>query len=189
LILWQFFPGGKMQPKRQLILIFPALIAMMLMVPSCTKKVTQPAPAVQAPEKQPATEAAEQEQEQLKKEAQERELRAAKIKFMYEDIYFKKGSYTLDPEAGEILMRKAEWLHNHPDIKVIIEGHTNDRGSKESNFALGDRRAGEVKSFLIRQGIAPERLIAESYGNEKPIDTAKTPAAQAKNRRVHFVVE
>jgi peptidoglycan-associated lipoprotein len=178
-----------MQPKRQLILILSALIPMMLVVTSCSKKVTRPAPAVLASEKLASAEAARQEQERLKKEAEERELRAAKIKFMYEDIYFKNGSYALDPEAREILMRKAEWLHSHPDIKVIIEGHTNDRGSKEYNFALGDRRAGEVKSFLIRQGIGPERLIAESYGNEKPIDTAKTPEAQAKNRRVHFVVE
>ena len=72
---------------------------------------------------------------------------------------------------------------------MLIEGHTNARGSKEYNFAFGDRRAGEVKSFLLKQGIATERLIAISYGKEKPIDPAKTKEAKAKNRRVHFVIK
>ncbi len=108
---------------------------------------------------------------------------------MYEDIYFKKGSYTLTPEAEEILSRKADWLHKHPEIKVVIEGHTDERGSKEYNIAFGDRRAGAVKSFLIKKGIARERLTAASFGKEKPIDTQNTEAAREKNRRVHFVLE
>jgi peptidoglycan-associated lipoprotein len=72
---------------------------------------------------------------------------------------------------------------------VIIEGHTNNRGSKEYNFALGDRRAGAVKSFLIKHGVDSPRLIAVSYGNERPIDASKTEKGKEKNRRVHFVVE
>ena len=132
---------------------------------------------------------AELEQERLRKEAEERELRAEKIKFMYEDVYFKKGSAALTSEAEELLFRKAEWLHKHPEINVIIEGHTDERGSKEFNIAFGDRRAGAVKSFLIRQGIDRERLNAVSFGKEKPIDPRRTEEAKAKNRRIHFVVE
>ena len=132
---------------------------------------------------------AELEQERLRKEAEARELRAEKIKFMYEDVYFKKGSAALTPEAKELLIRKAEWLHKHPEINVVIEGHTDERGSKEFNIAFGDRRAGAVKSFLIKEGIARERLNAVSFGKEKPIDARRTEEAKAKNRRVHFVIE
>ena len=122
-------------------------------------------------------------------EAQEKEFRTARIKFMYEDIYFKKGSYRLQPEARSILKRKAEFLKKYPDIAVIIEGHTDERGTRETNIAFGDRRAGAVKSFLIREGIERYRLIPVSFGKERPIDTRKTEKARAKNRRVHFVVK
>jgi peptidoglycan-associated lipoprotein len=77
----------------------------------------------------------------------------------------------------------------NPDLNVLLEGHTDERGSKEYNFALGDQRAGAVKSFLIRQGIESPRLIAVSYGNERPIENSKTEQGKEKNRRVHFVVE
>ena len=108
---------------------------------------------------------------------------------MYEDVYFEKGRYRLQPEAQEILKRKAQFLKKYPEISVILEGHTDEGGSKETNLALGDRRAGEVKSFLIREGIETERLIPVSFGRERPIDAGKTEASRAKNRRVHLVVE
>jgi peptidoglycan-associated lipoprotein len=122
-------------------------------------------------------------------EAQKKEFRAAKIKFTYEDIYFKKGSYRLQPEARVILKRKAEFLKKYPEITVIIEGHTDERGSRETNIAFGDRRAGAVKSFLIREGIQRDRLIPVSFGKERPISAAKNEKARAKNRRVHFVIK
>lgn len=131
----------------------------------------------------------ELEKERQRKEALEKEFRAAKIKFVYEDVYFKRGSYRLQPEAREILKRKAEFLKKYPQVSVIIEGHTDERGSKETNIAFGDRRAGEVKSFLIREGIERGRLIPVSFGKERPVDTGKTEKARAKNRRVHFVIE
>lgn len=178
-----------MQSKSRLFVILLTLISIMILMPACAKMLVTSAPKDQTSKEDDAAEKARLEEERLKKEAEERELRAAKIKFMYEDVYFKKGSYALTPEAREILTRKAEWLRNHPDINVIIEGHTDERGSKEYNLAFGDRRAGEVKEFLLKQGIATERLIVISYGNEKPIDPARTKEARAKNRRVHFVIE
>ena len=129
------------------------------------------------------------EKEQQEREARERELRAEKSKFMNEDIYFEKASYKLTPDARELLQRKAFWLQKNSDIRVIIEGHTDEAGSKEYNFALGEQRAGAAKSFLLGHGIQTSRLIAVSFGNERPIDTSGTAAAQSRNRRVHFVVE
>jgi len=186
-------------------LILMAIIAGLLIMPSCSKNQVQTeAPVVEEQEQEMTAEktqaAPEQEmtaektqaaleQERLEREAAERKLRAEKIKFMYEDVYFSKGRYSLSPETQEILKRKAVWLMKNPDLTVLLEGHTDERGTKEYNFALGDLRAGAVKSFLIRQGIESPRLIAVSYGNERPIDTSKTEKDREKNRRVHFVVE
>ena len=173
-------------------LILMAIAAVLVTIPSCSKKQVQTEePAVQEQEKEMAAEKTpeELEQERREREAAERQLRAEKIKFMYEDIYFKKGRYGLNAEAQNILKRKAAWLMKNPDLKVVVEGHTDERGSKEYNFALGDLRAGAVKSFLIRQGIESPRLIAVSYGNERPSDSSKTEKGREKNRRVHFVVE
>lgn len=178
-----------MQSKSRLFVILLTLISVLILMPACAKMLVSSAPEDQTSQEEDAADKARLEEERLKKEAEERELRAAKIKFMYEDVHFKKGSYALTPEAKGILTRKAEWLRNHPDTKVIIEGHTDERGSREYNIAFGDRRAGEVKSFLLKQGIARERLIAISYGKEKPIDPARTKEAKAKNRRVHFVIK
>jgi peptidoglycan-associated lipoprotein len=131
----------------------------------------------------------ELEAERQRKEAEQRRFLAAKTEVMQEDIYFQKGSYRLQPEARTILDRKADFLKKYPDVSVIIEGHTNERGSRETNIAFGDRRAGAVKSFLIREGIDSSRLIAVSFGKERPVDTGSTEKARAKNRRVHFVVQ
>ena len=172
-----------MRTKMNTWLILLTVLPGMLFLGACAKKdVRQPSEIEESSLEDADT-------EQNRKEAKERELRAEKIKFMYEDIYFKKGSYALTAEAKELLIRKAEWLHKHPEINVVIEGHTDERGSKEFNIAFGDRRAGAVKSFLIKQGIDRERLNAVSFGKEKPIDPRRTEEAKAKNRRVHFVIE
>ena len=167
-------------------LILMAIVAGLLTIPSCSKNQVQTeAPVVQEQEQEMTAEKTRQEleQERLEREAAERKLRAEKIKFMYEDIYFNKGRYSLNPEAREILQRKAQWLMKNASLSVLVEGHTDERGSKEYNFALGDLRAGAVKSFLIRQGIESPRLIAVSYGNERPIDTSKTERDRGIGRR------
>ena len=181
-----------MHNKLGLAVFLTAFIVFATILPSCSKNTT-PAEDTAAAMQQEDLEA-QKVREQLEKERQmreeqESELRAQKIKFMYEDIYFEKGSYQLTPKDRELLLSKAQWLQQHPKIKVVIEGHTDEPGSKEYNLALGDRRAGAVKSFLIRQGVEPARLIAVSYGKEKPIDAAGTEKASSRNRRVHFLVE
>jgi len=181
-----------MQINRRYGLFLMAIVAGLITIPSCSKdQVQTEAPVTQEQEQEMTAEKSQEEleQERLEREAAERKLRAEKIKFMYEDVYFQKGRYSLSSEAQEILKRKATWLMNNPDLDVLLEGHTNERGSKEYNFALGDLRAGAVKTFLIRQGIKSPRLIAVSYGNERPIDKSKTEKGKEKNRRVHFVVE
>jgi len=171
-------------------------VVLFLMIPSltiitaCAKKATvvKKEPAVEAEtadaERQKALEA-----ERQRKEAEERQFQRDKYQFEHEDIYFQKGSYQLQPEALTILYRKAEFLKKYPDVSVIIEGHTDERGSRETNMAFGERRAGAVKSFLIKEGIDSSRLVAVSFGKEHPVDTGRSENARAKNRRVHFVIK
>jgi peptidoglycan-associated lipoprotein len=167
--------------RRGLILLL--LIPALAIIPACTKKAT-------TVEKEPGTTVDQADIDRQKElEAEQRQFQAAKRQFISEDIYFKRGSYQLQPQARTILYRKAEFLKKYPDVAVIIEGHTDERGTREANIAFGDRRAGEVKSFLIREGIERERLIPVSFGKEHPVATGKTEADRAKNRRVHFVVK
>ena len=179
-----------MHPSLRSGLILLLMILSLITLPACAKKT-------HVVQKEPKTEInqteidrqKELEAERKRKEAEQRRFRAAKTQFMVEDIYFKRGSYRLQPEARTILYRKAEFLKKYPHLSVIIEGHTDESGSRETNIAFGERRAGAVKSFLIREGIQRDRLIAVSYGKERPVDTGKSEKARAKNRRVHFVIK
>jgi peptidoglycan-associated lipoprotein len=181
-----------MKIRLHVAVILFVILSVLVGFSACSKKTPEPRESdVTMPEEDLA---AQKVREQLEKERQEREakarqLRSEKIKFMYEDVYFEKGSYKLSLEARKLLKSKALWLQKNSDLKVIVEGHTDEAGSKEYNFALGDQRAGAVKSFLIGQDVQSWRLIAVSYGNEQPIDTGNLETAKAKNRRVHFVLE
>jgi len=106
-----------------------------------------------------------------------------------EDVYFEFDRSTLTREAQEILTQKALWLESNSTVKVVIEGHCDDRGTSEYNLALGDRRAASTKVFLIDLGVSPSRLMTISYGEERPLITGQSENAWAKNRRAHFEVE
>jgi len=184
-----------MQIKLHVAIILFVILSVLVGFSACSKKTPAPQESdVTMPQEDLEAQKVREKLEKLEKERQEheakaRQLRAEKIKFMYEDVYFEKGSYKLGLEARKLLKSKALWLHKNSDFKVIVEGHTDEAGSIEYNFALGDRRAGAVKSFLIGQDVQSWRLIAVSYGNEQPIDTGDLETAKAKNRRVHFVLE
>lgn len=127
--------------------------------------------------------------EQLKAEAAQRDQTTAKNRFVNEMVYFAFDDASLDQQAQEVLREKAVWLRDNPDASVIIEGHTDERGTNAYNLALGERRAESVKSFLVNLGVDASRLTTISYGEERPIAFGQTEAAWAQNRRVAFVVE
>ena len=108
---------------------------------------------------------------------------------MLEDIYFEFDKSTLTPQAKETLVKKAKWLSTNKDVRVIIEGHCDKRGTNEYNLALGDRRAASTKTFLVDLGITPSRLTIISYGEERPLASGNSEEAWAKNRRAHFGIE
>jgi peptidoglycan-associated lipoprotein len=107
-------------------------------------------------------------------------------KFEDEDIYFNFDEFTVSQESKKILASKAAFLKTHPKLKVMIEGHCDERGTTEYNLALGEKRAGEVKKYLIFLGIDGNRLSVISYGKEKPAASGHNEEAWAKNRRAHF---
>lgn len=107
-------------------------------------------------------------------------------KFEEEDIYFNFDEFTVSEDGKNILTSKAEFLKTRPALKVIIEGHCDDRGTTEYNLALGEKRAGEVRKYLITLGIDGNRLSVISYGKEKPAASGQNEAAWAKNRRAHL---
>jgi peptidoglycan-associated lipoprotein len=178
-----------MQKKQHIAIILFMTLPVLIFLPACSKNTTETEASDGTLQQEDLEAQRVREKLAQERKAKGREFRAEKIKFMYDDIYFKKGSYKLMPEARELLKRKARWLQKNSDLKVIVEGHSDEAGSKEYNLALGDRRAGAVKSFLIGQGVQSGRLIAVSYGNEKPISTGSKETARSKNRRVHFVIE
>ncbi len=104
------------------------------------------------------------------------------------DIYFDFDRYDVKAEDKPVLRAVADWMLENPDVKLVIEGHCDDRGTSEYNLGLGDRRAKSTKDYLITLGVPADRLQTVSYGEEKPLCTESTEECWAKNRRAHFVV-
>ena len=97
-------------------------------------------------------------------------------------VFFGYDQFDLSPEARDVLRRQANWLNLYTDVTATIEGHADERGTREYNLALGARRAESVKAFLVSQGVAPRRLDTISYGKERPIDARSNAEGWARNR-------
>ncbi|MCP4348449.1 MAG: peptidoglycan-associated lipoprotein Pal [Desulfobacterales bacterium] len=138
----------------------------------------------------------EEKRRQEREQAREQQTRAESERqsfevaaFKNEKVYFAYNRSALSYTAREILDRKAEWMRNHPNVSVVIEGHCDDRGTNEYNLALGEKRADTVKTYLMRIGIPGGRLTTVSYGEERPSVYGQDESSRAKNRRAEFVTE
>jgi len=105
------------------------------------------------------------------------------------DVFFEYDSYDVSQQYQQVLQSDARFLQQHPNMKFIIEGHCDERGSTEYNLALGDNRANATKQALISLGISADRIRTISYGKEKPFCTESTEACWAQNRRAHFAYQ
>jgi peptidoglycan-associated lipoprotein len=101
-----------------------------------------------------------------------------------QNIYFDFDKNDLTEDSMEILKKNADYLESNSDIKVVLEGHTDERGTTEYNLSLGQRRALRVKEYYMQLGVAANRIATTSYGHEKPVDFRKNELGWAKNRRV-----
>jgi len=105
-----------------------------------------------------------------------------------EDIHFDFDKYNIRQDDRQILSRNAAYLSKNINVKIVIEGNCDERGTAEYNMALGERRADEAKQYLVNLGIDGKRITTISYGSEKPLDPGHDEDAWAKNRRDHFAV-
>src|SRR5215467_11453461 len=105
-----------------------------------------------------------------------------------QDAYFDLDKADIRSDARTALARSAEFMRGYPQLKVVVEGHCDERGSTEYNLALGDRRAAAVKQYLVSLGIGAERISTVSYGKEKPFCMESNEGCWQKNRRGHFVM-
>jgi peptidoglycan-associated lipoprotein len=98
-------------------------------------------------------------------------------------IYFDTDKYNIDSTDAAALQAQAQWLQRYPGKRATIEGHCDERGTREYNLALGERRANAAKDYLVSLGVAASRLSTISYGKERPVALGSNEEAWAKNRR------
>lgn len=103
-------------------------------------------------------------------------------------VFFAFDQSDISPEGRETLARQADWLRRYPNVTVTVEGHCDERGTREYNLALGERRAQAVKNVLVAMGIPASRISTISYGKERPAVVGSTEEAYAQNRRGVTVV-
>lgn len=103
-------------------------------------------------------------------------------------ILFGLDQTDIDPQARAILDSQAAWLQRYPQIRATIEGHADERGTREYNLGLGDRRANAAKNYLVARGIDPSRLTTISYGKERPVALGSDESSWAQNRRAVTIV-
>ncbi len=103
-------------------------------------------------------------------------------------IYFIVDTSTLTPEAQETLRRQAAWLRQYPNVTVQVEGHADERGTREYNIALSARRATATREFLIAQGVQGNRISSIAYGKERPVALCDAEQCYSQNRRAVTVI-
>ena len=103
-------------------------------------------------------------------------------------VFFAVDQSTLSTKARRMLDEQAEWLMTNSDFAATIEGHADERGTREYNIALGDRRANAVRDYLVSRGVAPNRITTVSYGKERPVALCSDESCYSQNRRAVTVL-
>ena len=98
-------------------------------------------------------------------------------------VFFATNESILTTRSRDTLRKQAGWLRENSDVNVVLEGHADERGTREYNLALGERRANSAKDYLMTYGISADRISVLSYGKERPVDSGSNPLAWSKNRR------
>ena len=106
-----------------------------------------------------------------------------------DSVFFEFDKSDLTADAQQTLMRQAEWLKMHSQVTVTVEGHCDERGTREYNLALGERRAEAAKAYLVSLGVDANRVKTISYGKERPFVVGNTEESHAQNRRSRSVID
>ncbi len=156
---------------------------------ACAKKpapvIEEPAPVVRDMPAEPAVVAPSGPSEEELRRRRMEQLVAE----VFKPVYFEFDSHTLDDNGRATVARMAEAMKEYPEINsIVIQGHTDERGTEEYNFALGEKRAAAIRNYLASYGISDERLKTLSFGQEKPSMQGSGEDAWSKNRRGEFDV-
>ena len=98
-------------------------------------------------------------------------------------VFFATNESVLTTASRDTLRKQATWLRENSEINVVLEGHADERGTREYNLALGERRANAAKDYLMTYGVSANRISVISYGKERPVDSGSNPLSWSKNRR------
>ncbi len=98
-------------------------------------------------------------------------------------VFFATNESVLTTASRETLRKQAAWLRKNSNVTIVLEGHADERGTREYNLALGERRANAAKDYLMTYGISSDRISVLSYGKERPVDSGSNPLSWSKNRR------
>ena len=98
-------------------------------------------------------------------------------------VFFATNESILTTASRDTLRKQAAWMRKNSDLTFVVEGHADERGTREYNLALGERRANAAKDYLMTYGVAGNRLSVISYGKERPVDSGSNPLSWSKNRR------
>ncbi|HET9355995.1 MAG TPA: peptidoglycan-associated lipoprotein Pal [Sphingomicrobium sp.] len=161
--------------------------ALALMTTACARKTPPPEGLPPASEQQtevpPGVDPADVELTELP--AMQADLVA---KAGSDTVYFGTDEYSLDAASQATLAAQARWMLANPRVRASIEGHADERGTREYNMALGERRANATRDFLVSQGVPTTRLLVTSWGKERPVAAGSDETAWAQNRRAVTVV-
>jgi peptidoglycan-associated lipoprotein len=103
-------------------------------------------------------------------------------------IYFDTDKFDIDAEDQAALRQQAQYLQQYPNVRATVEGHCDERGTREYNLALGERRANAARNYLVSLGVSGDRITTVSYGKERPVELGSNEAAWARNRRAVTIV-
>ena len=98
-------------------------------------------------------------------------------------VFFATNESILTTKSRDTLRKQAAWLRENSSVNIVVEGHADERGTREYNLALGERRANAAKDYLMTYGISADRISVISYGKERPVDSGSNPLSWSKNRR------
>ena len=145
--------------------------------------------AVDAPKKEETKkeETKKEEVTKIEKIAGQMHVGTDSVKYLADGVadrvFFATNESILTTASRETLRAQAAWLRANSNITVVLEGHADERGTREYNLALGERRANAAKDYLMTYGVSSDRITVISYGKERPVDSGSNPLAWSKNRR------
>lgn len=187
---------------RQLVSSTTLFLVLVMIVAACGKKVPPPPPQPPAPPPPavappppppppppPAPAPAPPPRALTEDEIfQQKTLAQLNAEMPLGDVRFDYDQFTLSAEARAILQKNSDWMKRWTTTRVSIEGHCDSRGTNEYNLALGERRANAVKEYMVGLGIAADRLLVVSKGEETPVCSEESEACWAQNRRGHNII-